>query len=111
MLFPLSAKGKRELTPALLKAGLKRATEMGRGIGGDHVGVLQALKGSFPLIPTSELPAWLGVLKTVVSSMVSWRALSVVCSQSGRYRGPREATDCWLAGKVPVLNFDFVVRM
>lgn len=66
MLFPLSVKGaQQEITPALAKAALDFAKAKGRGVGGEKDGVIQALKGIFYLLPASELPGWVDVLKAV----------------------------------------------
>lgn len=73
MLFPLSVQGaQQDITPALAMAGLEYAKSKGRGPGGDHTGVLQALKGCFSVIPIDEelILAWLDALETTVSDMV-----------------------------------------
>lgn len=74
MIFPLSIQDEEQdmLTPALAKAGLEYAKSKGRGVGGDHAGVLQALKGCFSVIPDEQLPAWLDALQTTCSAMVGY---------------------------------------
>lgn len=76
MLFPLIVQGThKEITPALAKSGLEFAKSKGKGLGGDHAGVFQALKGCFSIIPASELASWIDAFNAVPGGKV-WSDVS-----------------------------------
>lgn len=71
MLFPLcKASTGIVITPALLDDALDNAKESARGLGGDHVGVLQALKGIVPHLPDWGLKQWYQTYERVSASKV-----------------------------------------